>query len=288
MLLLLLLSGTVGAVEALEDSAHAWAAGDVFSLHGVDQYQYIIVYSRDTADGRVHGCYEVQQEPSGRYVVPTYVHGQEVFPGTFIAEQGGRFLANVPLDQVVITDDTPVDGGRTYFGVTLGSIYGGGPTPTPTATPAGPATVPGWPSLAPTPPAGTPAPVTTQAPVQAPVDNPDTIPYPLPTVTQGGAPVGPTEPLLPSPTPTQTVLPDTVGPSPDPTPEPSVTSAPSPSRVWGKRLATWQAPSVKARRAPAEVSPAGTESTTGAKPAGTATRFGRTYPRWSRVGAVAA
>src|SRR5665647_164443 len=141
-LLLLLISGVASAEAAVTDQftaipnaadgepfqappepAHVRVAGDVFSLHGVDQYRYIVVYTRDTADGLVHGCYQVDQAASGRYVVSQYVHGQEVFGDAFIADQGGRFIENVPLDQVVITDRTPADGGKTYFGLTLGSIY---------------------------------------------------------------------------------------------------------------------------------------------------------------------
>ena len=109
------------------DPAHVWVAGDVVSLHGVDRYRYVVVYTRDTADGLVHGGYEVSP----------YVHGQEVFGDGFIAEQGGRFIENVPLGEVAITDDTPADGGKTYFGLTLGSIFGAANAPVPTATPGG-------------------------------------------------------------------------------------------------------------------------------------------------------
>ncbi len=132
------------------DPAHVWVAGDVFSLHGVDQYRYVVVYTRDTADGLVHGCYEVDQEASGRYVVSQYVHGQEVFGDAFIDEQGGRFLENVPLNEVVITDETPGGNGESYYGQTLGSIYGAAnaPSPTTTAEPVPPAAH--WPSIAPT------------------------------------------------------------------------------------------------------------------------------------------
>ena len=254
-------------MQVLEDPAHVWVAGDVFSLHGVDRYRYIVVYTRDTEDGLVHGCYEVDRVEPGRYEVSQYIHGQEVFGDAFIEEQGGRFIENVPLDEVVITDDTPADGGKTYFGVTLGSIFGAANAPLPTTTPTPIPTAPHWPVL--TPAQTTPAPTGTVSSTQTPA--------PGPTVTATTS-----QPVATEPTPTVStaipvVTPDTA-PVLEPTPEPAVTSAPVP--VWGKRFATWQAPSTSGRRVTASVTPEATV-TVSAKATRPARSFARVYPRWS-------
>ncbi len=303
-LLLLLISGVAAAEAAVTDSpiaisnaaadgepfqppadpAHVWVAGDVFSLHGTDQYRYIVVYTRDTPDGRVHGCYPVEQEASGRYVVSQYVHGQEVFGDAFIGAQGGKFLANVPLNEVVITDRTPADSGKTYFGQTLGSIYGGANAPAPTTSPSPIPTAPHWPSVAPTvPPTVSPTAASmgvvgitfTPGPTPSLPSNPQ--PLPMPTVTT--TPVPPTETVTTAPT----VAPGNGAQVVEPAaPEPAVTSAPA--RSWGKRFAAWQAPTTTGRRVTAVIAPGGT-----ANPGGRAARtapkaFGRVYPTWSVFG----
>lgn len=275
----------------LEEVNHTWMPGDVFSLHGVDQYRYIVVYSRDTADGRLHGCYEVELEPSGRYVVTTYIHGQEVFGDTFIAEQGGRFIEHVPLDQVVIMDDTPADGGRTYFGLTLGSIYGIPITPAPVESPSSAPTAVHWPSIQPTP---TPTTTTvTAAPTQA---SPTMTPPVAPTLAPSGGLTSPptVAPVTPGPTGSSNPVlvpatPATPGSSPVvtpvtlapviPTPEPTVTV--SPWQAWGKRFAAWQAPSTSARRVDTAVSPTVTQPSS-ARELPTFRSFRRFYPPWTR------
>ncbi|MEN6517668.1 MAG: hypothetical protein ABFC38_05690 [Methanospirillum sp.] len=307
-LLLLLISGVAAAGAAVTptpivianaadgqpfqppaDPAHVWVAGDVFSLHGVDQYRYIVVYTRDTADGRIHGCYAVDQEASGRYVVPEYVHGQEVFGDAFLAEQGAKFLANIPLNEVVITDRTPADSGKTYFGLTLGSIYGGANAPAPMTSPEPIPTAPHWPSVAPTQAAkanpATPTPIAaptgvvsvtfTPGPTPTLPDNPQ--PIPMPTVTTTAVLPTNTEPTVAEPTGTPGIAPG-AAPILEPTPESAVTSAPS--RAWGKRFAAWQAPSVTGRRVAAGIEPAATV-TTGSRATRTVSTFGRFYPPWS-------
>ena len=285
--LLLLISGVAAASAAITDQltavqnsadgepfqvpadpAHVWVAGDVFSLHGVDQYRYIVVYTRDTADGLVHGCYEVDQEASGRYVVSQYVHGQEVFGDAFIDEQGGRFLENVPLNEVVITDETPGGNGQSYYGLTLGSIYGSANAPSPTTTPEPVPPAAHWPSLAPTqaskPVQATPtaAPTgvvsVTRTPGPEPTVPDDAQPFPMPTVNPTAVLPVVTEPTPVEPTGTPGLAPG-AAPVLEPTPEPAVTSAPT--RVWGKRLATWQAPSTTGRRVSAGVAPEATVTT---------------------------
>lgn len=258
-------------MQVLEDPVHVWVAGDVFSLHGVDRYRYIVVYTRDTDDGLVHGCYEVDLVAPGRYEVSQYIHGQEVFGDAFIAEQGGRFIENVPLDEVVITDDTPADGGKTYFGLTLGSIYGAANVPLPSTTPEPVPAAPHWPTLAPDQATAeqTVAPTVTASATQTPA------PDPTGTATTS-------QPVVTEPTPTvSTVIPvltPDAAPVLEPTPEPAVTSAPV--RVWGKRFAAWQAPSTTGRRVAASVTPEATV-TVGAKATRPARSFARVYPRWS-------
>lgn len=257
-------------MQVLEDPAHVWVAGDVFSLHGVDRYRYIVVYTRDTEDGLVHGCYEVDLVDPGRYEVSQYIHGQEVFGDAFIAEQGGRFIENVPLDEVVITDDTPADGGKTYFGLTLGKIFGAANAPLPT-TPKPVPTAPHWP---------TPAPVqATTAQTVAPTGTADLTqtPAPAPTATATTSQPVATEPTPPVSTALPVFTPATA-PVLEPTPEPVVTSAPVP--VWGKRFAAWQAPSTSGRRVAASVTPEAIV-TVGAKATRPARSSARVYPRWS-------
>jgi hypothetical protein len=260
------------------DPTHIWVAGDVFSLHNVDQYRYIVVYTRDTADGRVHGCYPVGQDPvTDRYEVSEYVHAQEVFSDTFLKEQSAKYLANIPLNEVVITDDTPVDSGKTYFGLTLGSIYGASNAPVPTSSPEPIPTAPHWPTPAPTQmtaiPTGVVSVTFTPGPTPSLPSNPQ--PYPIPTVTM--------TPVLPVTT-APTVAPGDGAQIIEPaTPEPAVTSAPA--RTWGKRFAIWQAPSTAGRR----VSVAGAASGATVGTGGTSTRtafraFGRSYPSWSTFG----
>ncbi|MEN6342017.1 MAG: hypothetical protein ABFC89_05600 [Methanospirillum sp.] len=306
-LLLLLISGVAAAVagspivisnsaadgepfQVPASPAHVWVAGDVFSLHGVDQYRYIVVYSRDTADGRVHGCYEVQQEASGRYVVSQYVHGQEVFDEAFLSQQGAKFLANVPLGEVVITDDTPADSGKTYFGLTLGSIYGGANAPSPTTSPEPIPTAPHWPSATALPvPRSTHAASPTTAPTGVvsvtltPGPTPSSSnpkPYPMPTVT--GTVALPTQTVTTAPTGASGDGAAIIAPVVEPAnTEPTVTSAPS--RVWGKRFAAWQAPSITGRRVSPAVSPAMTLSP-GTKTIRMVRSFGRFYPSWSTFG----
>lgn len=275
-----------GTVQLLEDPAHVWVAGDVFSLHGVDRYRYVVVYTRDTADGLVHGCYEVDQADSGRYEVSQYVHGQEVFGDAFLAEQGARFLANVPLNEVVITDDTPGNDGQSYFGMTLGSIFGGANAPSPTATPEPVPTAPPWPTLTPTQATPTPtaAPTgvvsVTRTPGPEPTVPGNASPIPMPTVTSTAAQPIVTEPTPVAPTGTPVLVPG-AAPVLEPTPEPAVTSAPT--RTWGKRFATWQAPSTTGRRVSAAVTPEATV-TTGSRATRAVRTFGRVYPRWSTFG----
>ena len=280
--------------QAPADPTHVWVAGDIFSLHGVDQYRYIVVYTRDTADGLVHGCYGVGQEASGRYVVSQYVHGQEVFGDAFIAEQGGRFIENVPLDQVVITDNTPVDGGKTYFGLTLGSIYGAANAPASLTTPEPVPTAPHWPSFTPTQapkvtqatPTPTAAPTgvvsVTRTPGPEPTVPNNASPFPMPTVVPTAALPVVTEPTVDMPTSVPGYEPGAAAPVLEPTPEPAVTSVPF--QTWGKRFATWQAPSITGRRVAVGVV-SGSTATTGSRATWTGTRtFGRFYPRWSSFG----
>jgi hypothetical protein len=225
--------------QVLSDPAHVWVAGDVFSLHGVDRYRYVVVYTRDTADSQVHGCYEVDRTDSGRYVVSQYVHGQEVFGDAFIAEQGGRFQENVPLDQVAITDDTPIDGGRTYFGMTLGSIFGAANAPLPTETPEPVPTALLRPNPAPTA-APTWAVSVTRTPGPVATLSSNASPIPMPTVSPTTAqPFGTELPLVkttevpvlaPTLEPTAAIRAATV------TPAVTTTSA-SPSFAYGKRYA---------------------------------------------------
>jgi len=294
-LLLLLISGVAAAGAAVTDSSiaisnaaadgepfpvpanpdHVWVAGDVFSLHGVDQYRYVVVYTRDTADGIVHGCYEVDEATSGRYEVTQYVHGQEVFGNAFLAEQGAKFLENVPLGDIMITDDTPGNNGQSYFGMTLGSIFGGANAPSPEETPQPIPTAAHWPTLAPTQATPTPAAAptgvvsVTQTPGPEPTVPFDASPFPMPTVN-------PTVvlPVVTEPTETPALVPGSVAP----VLEPTVTLAPPP--IWGKRFATWQAPSTSGRRVGAGISPEPTV-TIGAKAARTVRSYGRVYPPWS-------
>ncbi len=273
------------------DPAHVWVAGDVFSLHGVDLYRYIVVYTRDTADGLIHGCYEVDHADSGRYEVSQYVHGQEVFGDTFIDEQGGRFLENVPLGEVVITDDTPGNDGQSYFDMTLGSIFGGANAPSPTETPEPIPTVAHWPTLAPThatqAPTSAPTGVVsvTRTPGMEPAPPSDAPPIPMPTVTPAAVQTIVTEPSLVEPTGTPGFVPGATpvlvpGAAPfiEPTPDPAVTS--TPSRVWGKRFATWQAPSTAGRRVSAGATPAATVMSGSRTPRSVASSI-RIYPPWS-------
>ena len=315
-LLLLLISGVAAAGAAVTDqltaiqnaaadgepflaptdTTHVWVAGDVFSLHGVDQYRYVVVYSRDTADGLVHGCYEVDHEASGRYVVSQYVHGQEVFGDAFIAEQAGRFIENVPLDQVVITDTTPVGGGKTYFGLTLGSIYGAANAPAALTTPEPVPTAPHWPTFAPTQASKTTRTTPTAAPTgvvsvtRTPGPEPtvplDASPIPMPTVVPTAALPIVTEPTDVVPTSVPGFEAGAVEPVLEPATEPAVTSVPF--QTWGKRFAAWQAPSITGRRVAVGVA-SGSTVTTGSRATWTANRtFGRFYPHWSAFGRATA
>jgi hypothetical protein len=310
-LLLLLISGVAVAEAAVTDQftaipnagdgepfpeppepAHVYVAGDVFSLHGADQYRYVVVYTRDTADGLVHGCYPVTQEASGRYVVPEYVHAQEVFGDAFIAEQGGRFIENVPPDQIVITDDTPVDGGKTYFGRTLGSIYGAANAPGSTSTPKPVPSAAHWPSIAPSQATPTPtaAPTgvvsVTRTPGPEPTVPLDASPIPMPTVIPTNVLPIVTEPTVVVPTSMPGYEAGDVGPVLEPSPDPVVTSLPF--QAWGKRFAAWQAPSITGRRAAVGIA-SGSTVTTGRRALWTANRtFGRFYPRWTSFGRTTA
>ena len=249
------------------DPAHVWVAGDVFSLHGVDRYRYIVVYTRDTADGLVHGCYEVDRTDSGDYEVSQYVHGQEVFGDAFIAEQGGRFIENVPLGEVAITDDTPGNDGQSSFGMTLGSIFGAANAPVPTETPGAVPTAKQWPTQVPAAaPTGVVSVTFTPGPTPSLPSNPQ--PYPMPTVST--TPVLPVETVMTAPDVAPVLEPATL--------EPAVTSEPTPVR--GKRFATWQAPSTTGRRVSAAVTPEATV-TTGSRAVRPTRTFGRIYPPWS-------
>ena len=93
-------------VQVLEDPVHTWTPGDIFSLHGVDRYRYIIVYSQVSGVERVHGCYEVDRTTDGDWVVSQFVHGQEVFSDSFMATEGARFLDSAMLDDVIVTTDS--------------------------------------------------------------------------------------------------------------------------------------------------------------------------------------
>jgi hypothetical protein len=267
--------------QAPSEPAHVWVAGDIFSLHGVDQYRYIVVYTRETADGLVHGCYGVDHQASGRYVVSQYVHGQEVFGDAFIAEQDGQLIENVPLDQVVITDDTPVAGGKTYFGQTLGSIYGAANAPGASISPEPAPTAPRWPSVAPT--QATPAPTTapsgvtsvTRTPGPEPTVPGDAQPFPVPTVVPTAGLITATEPTVALPT-------SVPGAATVIEPTPAISSRPF--QAWSKRFASWQAPSIGSRRVAAGIA-SGQTVTTGTRGTWTATRtFDRFYPRWSSFG----
>lgn len=309
-LLLLLISGVAAAGAAVTgqfaaipntadgdpyqvptDATHVWVAGDVFSLHDADQYRYVVVYTRDTADGIVHGCYPVDQEPAGQYVVSQYVHAQEVFGDAFIAAQGGRFIENIPLDDIVITDDTPVNGGKTYFGLSLGSIYGAANAPVPSTSPEPVPTAPHWPTLAPSQTTSRPMTMptgvvsVTRSPGPMPTLPENASPIPMPTVAPTAALPIVTEPTALVPTSVPGYEASAALPVLQPTTEPAVTSAPS--RVWGRRFAAWQAPSITGRRVAVGVA-SGSTVTTGGRATWTTTRtFGRFYPRWSVIGRTA-
>jgi hypothetical protein len=280
---LVLESATGETVQRLEDPVHAWVDGDIFSLHGVDRYRYIVVYSRTTDDGPVHGCYEVEQDGTGAYVVSQFVHGQEVFSDSFMVEQGARYLDHAPLNDVVITDTRSDNDGRTYYGRTLGSIFGANqdPEPTVTPTPTPEQTAPAWPTR-------TPTHVTTTSPVTSPTPIPtsdQTVPTPSPTPVPTASPVptvtttapAATTPVVTTPEPTVT------------TPEPTVMVTPSAeptlgtpsSGVPGKRYAAWQAPTRRANRELTGSSPIAT-ITPGASRTRTIRSFARTYPRWAQ------
>lgn len=258
---------------------HVWVAGDVFSLHGTDAYRYIVVYTRNSGGENVHGVYEVERDAAGAYTVATYVHGQEVFADSFIAEQGGRFIENVPLDAVTITDQTPANSGRIYAGMTLGSIYGAANAPVATPTP-GP-TAPHWPSVKPTA-APTGVVSVTRTPGPDPTVPDDAEPFPMPTVDPAG-PVPTVTPTGPATEPTGAPgwEPGSPGPVLEPTPVPEATVTSSTSRAWGRRLATWQAPSLTGRRLGVAPEPAVTVQP-GTRPARALRAFARFYPPWYR------
>ncbi len=221
-------------VQVLEDPVHIWRSGDIFSLHGVDRYRYIIVYDQFSGDERVHGCYEVEQEPDGGWVVSKFVHGQEVFSDAFMVAEGARFLDSVELDDVIVTDTTPGNDGQSYYGQTLGALFGGrtdpGPTTTPEPTLTPEPTAPHWPVL-------TPTPVQPSASLTPPVEVP-------PPATETGTPTPPTP--IESPTPVSSV---TIG-GPEPTltaPQDAITIEPTPlittinpiNRFGSRRTTAW-------------------------------------------------
>lgn len=198
-------------VQVLEDPVHTWMPGDIFSLHGVDRYRYIIVYSQVSDDERVYGCYEVDQAADGGWFVSQFIHGQEVFSEAFMEREGARFLGAVRLDDVVVTDTTPGNDGQTYYGRTLGSLFGGGAGPAPWTTPeptvSPEPTAPLWPVLTPT---RTPSATLTSTPTGVPpaTSVPATsVPVtPAPTSPLPSASIEPTAPTA-EPTPSLTTVP---------------------------------------------------------------------------------
>ena len=241
-------SATGETVQLLEEPVHLWTAGDIFSLHGVDRYRYIVVYSQTTADGLVHGCYEVDQDENGNWVVSQFVHGQEVFADSYMTDEGARYLDHAPLDDVVVTDTTPGGEGESYYGRTLGSLFGrvtspnpsATPTPTKTPTPTETPTAPPWPTLTPTNP-------TTTSPSTAPTD--ETTPAPTaPTAvpTTPSVTATPVQGATPEPTstavdvqPSPTVNVTTPGTTLQPAPTMTTASDSPVSRFNSRRYAGW-------------------------------------------------
>lgn len=287
-------TSTGETVQLLEDPAHRWAAGDIFSLHGVDRYRYVVVYSQDTDDDRVHGCYEVDQDTDGDWIVSQFVHGQEVFADTFMVDQGARYLDRVSLDNVTITDTTPGNEGQSYFGRTLGSLFNGvaapGPstTPEPTPTPSPVPTAPHWPVLTPTPTL-TVSPSAAPTPGETPqVTTTPGIPNPTPEPSATGTAVQPVPTEL-----TPTLEPNATGTAVQPvptelisTPEPTLEPAPATtdeSRFGNRRYAGWSRPDGAWSRHP--VTPSNPSSDLTIAPTSGTSRstgsFARPYHTWS-------
>lgn len=264
-------------VQVLEDPVHTWTPGDIFSLHGVDRYRYIIVYSQVSGDERVHGCYEVDRTTDGDWVVSQFVHGQEVFSDSFMATEGARFLDSAMLDDVIVTDTTPGNDGQSYYGRTLGSLFGGvadpGPwaTPEPTVTPE--PTAPHWPVLTPTP---THLPESPTTPGGVPTEM---------TVTVTPTPATPQQSLTPVPSatthdPEPTLTAPTDGIAVEPTP----TIAPvSPFNQFGSRRTTGWAGYVWSRQ-PVGITTPSAGPVIEPVPENTRSHgsFSRSYPTWSR------
>lgn len=221
-------------VQVLEDPVHTWRSGDIFSLHGVDRYRYIIVYDQFSGGERVHGCYEVEQEPDGGWVVSKFVHGQEVFSDAFMVAEGARFLDSVELDDVVVTDTTPGNDGQSYYGQTLGALFGGrtdpGPLTTPEPTPTPEPTAPHWPVLNPTPAQPSALPTT---PAEEPTPTPETGTPTPPTPVQSPTPVS--SMTIGGPVPTLTAPPDAITVEPTPL----ITTINPINRFGSRRTTVW-------------------------------------------------